>query len=113
MNWAEKSENWDQQMRSFFERRFGNRDWIVWSLALIFLLWLNPLSEGFSFCLLNILDIPCPGCGIGKSMAALLDGKIGLSLKLHPLGWLALGVIVWHWLKTKNPDLSAYKMESA
>lgn len=71
---------------------------IFWILALLLLM----LSDGdsanashFSLCPLANLGITwCPGCGIGRSIAALLHGEFGLSISYHWFGVPALFIIV-------------------
>jgi hypothetical protein len=49
-------------------------------------------SEGFgvSLCgLYQTLGLPCPACGMTRSVSCFLHGKWGLSWAFHPLGWLA------------------------
>ena len=42
-----------------------------------------------------LLGVPCPGCGLTRSVACLLQGDLRASLAFHPLGWLAGLVIVF------------------
>lgn len=35
-----------------------------------------------------ITGIPCPGCGMGRSLICFFHGQLSASLVFHPLGWL-------------------------
>lgn len=74
-----------------------NLEAIMWSVALIYLMFINPYElNHFSFCLFNIIGIDfCPGCGIGRSISMIYHGDVLGSLKMHPLGIFALGVIFY------------------
>ncbi len=74
-----------------------NLEAIMWSFALLYLMFINPYElNHFSFCLFNIIGIDfCPGCGIGRSISMIYHGDILGSLKMHPLGIFALGVIFY------------------
>jgi len=68
------------------------------------IVWLATLGPGeTTICLLrHWTGVPCPGCGVTRSIAALLHGGLGEALTLHPLapvaaaealvGWIAWGV---------------------
>jgi hypothetical protein len=74
-----------------------NLEAIMWSIALLYLTFINPYElNHFSFCLFNIIGIDfCPGCGIGRSISMIYHGDFLGSLKMHPLGIFALGVIFY------------------
>jgi hypothetical protein len=62
-------------------------------------IWLLALGPGeTTICLLrNWTSVPCPGCGVTRSIAALLRGDIALAFRLHPLAPIAAAeaAIVW------------------
>lgn len=72
--------------------------------ALAVAAWLATFGPGeTTVCLLrNWTGIPCPGCGVTRSLAALLRGDLGAALRVHPLApvlaiellllWVAWGV---------------------
>jgi hypothetical protein len=74
-----------------------NLEAIMWSIALLYLMFINPYElNHFSFCLFSLVGIDfCPGCGIGRSISMIYHGDILGSLKMHPLGIFALGVIFY------------------
>lgn len=39
--------------------------------------------------------LPCPGCGLTRSVMALLHGRLQESFLLHPFGWLLLAGMVF------------------
>ncbi len=67
-----------------------------WIVALILLATLNPSQkDSFSLCLSGLFGIDhCPGCGLGRSISFLLQGKPAASFDMHPLGIFALPVIL-------------------
>ncbi len=59
----------------------------IWSLALIALAWTDPAAPPLvDICLLKHIGIWCPGCGLGHSIAFLLDGQWLRSWNAHVLG---------------------------
>ncbi|BCW99051.1 MAG: hypothetical protein KatS3mg024_1878 [Armatimonadota bacterium] len=74
--------------------------WLTWAVlgAGLFAVWLIPLDQLPSACLTRRLTgIPCPTCGVGRSLHALLHGDIASSLRYHPLllPFLILGFLWW------------------
>jgi hypothetical protein len=60
---------------------------ILWAGALTVLAWIGPENAGrFSLCLFHHLGMPCPGCGLGRSLAHFFRGDFIASLLTHPLG---------------------------
>ncbi|MBO4906730.1 MAG: DUF2752 domain-containing protein [Bacteroidaceae bacterium] len=68
----------------------------VITVAPFFIHWLNPNIEfEKSICpYMRLFDIPCPGCGLTKSMVCLVDGRILKSLYYHPFGIIIYSVAV-------------------
>jgi hypothetical protein len=70
-----------------FNRWFGpctNR--VAW-LALILAFVLPPRGVGFSLCWLRgEFGIPCPGCGLTRSLSCAVRGRFYESWLLHPFG---------------------------
>lgn len=56
----------------------------------------------------SLLHIPCPGCGITRSLQSLWLGNLELSFQFHPLGipvfLLCFGVILY-WLFAKQSGI--------
>ncbi|MFQ5709630.1 MAG: DUF2752 domain-containing protein [bacterium] len=42
-----------------------------------------------------LFNLPCPACGLTRSMSSLLHLQIGKSLHFHPLGGLVLFFLIW------------------
>jgi Protein of unknown function (DUF2752) len=74
-----------------------NLEVIMWFLALIYLMFINPYEiQHFSFCLFKFIGIDfCPGCGIGRSISLIYHGDFWGSISMHPLGIFALTVILY------------------
>jgi hypothetical protein len=87
-----------------------NPELFFWIAALFFMARLNPDSPpGFSLCLLNHLGLPCPGCGLGRSIAYLFHGQIATSFLTHPLGLPAVFIISYRLTQLTRQLLIAYK----
>ena len=60
-------------------------------LGLLFLLLMPSNGFDISACIFNsVLDIPCPACGLTRSMSSLLKFNILQGFTFHPLGFIAL-----------------------
>ena len=68
----------------------------LWTAALVALACTDPRAEGLlSLCVLKGLGLSfCPGCGLGHSIAFLLEGQWTAAVQAHPLGPVALPVLV-------------------
>jgi len=64
---------------------------LIWAGALLYLAISNPeVGEHFTFCFFRIIGFEhCPGCGLGHSIAFLLNGDPVASWQAHPLGLAA------------------------
>ncbi len=82
---------------------------VVWTCGLVALAALDPHAPGAeTLCPFHHIGAwlgaalgtgPvefCPGCGLGRSIAALWRGDVALSWSLHPLGIPAVGILVGH-----------------
>jgi hypothetical protein len=78
---------------------------VTLGLVVLALLPVSVVTSGPSFCPFKMMTgLPCPGCGMTRSVVTLLHGDIGASLYYHPLGIaiVALGVALavadaWYW----------------
>lgn len=67
---------------------------VVWTAALVALAFTDPDAPArLRLCLLDHLGVPCPGCGLGRSIAATLHGDLTAAFALHPLGPVAFLVL--------------------
>ncbi|PKL81588.1 MAG: hypothetical protein CVV24_14490 [Ignavibacteriae bacterium HGW-Ignavibacteriae-3] len=68
---------------------------VLWLVGLIYLLFINPYaSQHFTLCPFDNLGITfCPGCGLGRSISFFYQGDLIHSIKTHPLGIIAFGLI--------------------
>jgi len=57
---------------------------------------LNPTGNGLSFCgLQRTAGVPCPGCGLTRSVTSFLHGHLAWSWHYNPLGPLvAVGMLL-------------------
>jgi hypothetical protein len=87
-----------------------NPELFFWIAALIFMARLDPVHPpDFSLCLWSHLGLPCPGCGLGRSLAYLFHGQIAASFLTHPLGLPALLIIGHRIIQLIRNLLISYK----
>lgn len=68
-----------------------------WTAGLVFVASIEPqTSGGLNLCLFENLGLPCPGDGLGRSIAHLVRGQWAASWNAHPLAAPVVGVLVWH-----------------
>ena len=81
---------------------------IVWTSTIILLFLFDPAQQShYSFCLFRNLGIKfCPGCGLGHSISYLLHGHLNASINAHPLGIIALPVILYRIFTLAKYNLS-------
>ncbi|HMY47528.1 MAG TPA: DUF2752 domain-containing protein, partial [Leptospiraceae bacterium] len=78
---------------------------VVVFLAGLFL----PLTRFPSICIfLYITGLPCPGCGLTRSIHLTLNGKILQALQFHPFGLPALAWLCFLILSIFIPSLSRF-----
>jgi hypothetical protein len=72
---------------------------------------LTVVTGGPSLCPFKVITgLPCPGCGLTRSVVALLHGELMTSVYFHPLGTpLVLFLVVlalidaWGWRQSSRP----------
>lgn len=69
---------------------------LFWVAALVALAATNPHEPGLiELCVFKWFGLPrCPGCGLGHAIAHLFHGEWALSFQAHPLGGLALVLLI-------------------
>ena len=66
-------------------------------ILVLAVLW-TPTDDGPTICYSKALfDVSCPGCGLTRSVAALVKGEVGASVQYHALGPVFLAIIIWLW----------------
>lgn len=79
-------------------RRLRESPWVVPAMAMAGLFAAaatGPMSSEIGLCpYRNLFGVSCPGCGLSRGSAALLQGDVGSALAFHPLAPLALAQIV-------------------
>lgn len=76
--------------------RYISVELIFWVAAIIALAMANPQEHHFTLCPLANLGFDwCPGCGLGRSISALLKGDIYASFNYHWFGIPALLIIIY------------------
>jgi len=84
-------------MRKFFRIIKKNLEAGMWLFGLIYLASINPYSNAhLTLCGFKLIGIDnCPGCGLGRSISFLFRGDFQNSFEMHPLGFLAFGLIIY------------------
>ena len=64
-----------------------------------------PHGFGFSICWIKAATgLPCPGCGLTRSISCALRGMVVESWQYHPFGFLILGIFVCAAAMSLMPD---------
>lgn len=84
-----------EHSRRMFERCFGKTTtWIAW-ISLIAATFIPPKGIGISLCWMRgQLGIPCPGCGLTRSLSCAMRGMFYESWQFHPFGLFILALFV-------------------
>jgi hypothetical protein len=73
-----------------------NLEAFIWLLALVLLAFMPVDATDTSLCMFHQLGIEsCPGCGLGHSISAALHGDLVLSIDGHPLGIIAVVLLIF------------------
>ncbi|MFB3894754.1 MAG: DUF2752 domain-containing protein [bacterium] len=80
------------------------QSWIVFGILSVFLLvafvW-QPSDNGMTLCYFrNITGLPCPGCGITRSLCAMAKGNIFRSFEYHIFGPLVFLIAIGFWIRS-------------
>lgn len=67
----------------------------LWMAALLALACTDPSGPGLlRLCPLDLLGMWCPGCGLGRSIAYLLQGNLQLAIETHLLAIPAVLILL-------------------
>jgi|APFre7841882793_1041355.scaffolds.fasta_scaffold93344_1 hypothetical protein len=77
--------------------RSTNLEAVIWILGLSYLAIFNPIADHhFTICPIKNLGFSfCPGCGLGESISHLFRFELRESFISHPLGIIALPILVY------------------
>lgn len=99
-------------MRTFEQKGFihyliSHLEGFIWIFAIVSMMMSSVKSDQhFTFCPFYHLGFRhCLGCGIGRSMILALDGRIEESLIMHPLGLIAILVLIIRTIEIFSPKL--------
>ena len=77
--------------------RFFPAEAAFWIAALVGVASIDPTGEPLlNLCLIEQLGLPCPGDGLGTSIAHLARGQWAASWEAHPLGGPVVVVLLYH-----------------
>ncbi|MCU4165965.1 DUF2752 domain-containing protein [Marinilabiliaceae bacterium A049] len=90
-----------------YQFRKGHIEAYFWILSLILLAFTNPEADShYSLCLFKNLGFDfCPGCGLGHSIAFFFKGRFLESWQAHPIGFLAIVILIFRAYKILKPDI--------
>jgi hypothetical protein len=82
----------------------------IWIGALLFLAFVQtPGETHFAICPINILGFGfCPGCSLGNSISLIFQAEIYNSFLSHPLGLLALTILIIRIIQLIKNNWSNY-----
>lgn len=84
-----------------------------WVSAVVLLYFSNPEVHHHTLCPLGAARLDwCPGCGLGRSVALLLQGDVQASIQMHVLGIPALGVLVYRICTLAKKELMLLKKKT-
>lgn len=74
----------------------------VVAVAVLGTVWLGPEAIGVDLCWFRRLSggLPCPGCGLTRSLVALVQGELARSARLHPFGGV---LMIWALAAASSP----------
>lgn len=82
---------------------------LCWVCALLLLYFSNPGLHHFTLCPLENMGFDwCPGCGLGRSIALLMHGKIAASVTMHVLGIPTFLVLIHRIYCLAKPSITIY-----
>lgn len=95
--------------------RFVNLEAVIWTAGLLFLAFFDFQDKlHFSICPIKNLGFSfCPGCGLGKSISYLFRLEFKESYAIHPLGLIALIVLVYRVISLNISAYRKYKYHSS
>src|SRR5262245_54176445 len=87
--------SWLGQPRQVYGLWFGKHCvWAAW-LGLILALLSSPQGPGIRLCSFQAATgLPCPGCGLTRSLSCAVRGLFFESWNYHPLGMVILGLFL-------------------
>lgn len=78
--------------------------WVAW-LGLLLAVVVPPHGLGFSICWLqNTIGLPCPGCGLTRSLSCGIRGLFAESWNYHPFGLFILTLFLLTALRSLAPE---------
>ena len=79
--------------------------WLAIVMVIVFYFLMHMLFDAFCPSVI-IWGLPCPGCGLTRSVLFFLTGQWARSFAVHPLGWsvvvLALYIAVFRYIMGKK-----------
>jgi len=92
--------------RQFVKARF---EAVVWITGLMLMAFMSPVNTHASLCPLKATGLGfCPGCGLGHSIAWLFRGDFAASFHTHPLGIVAVIILVWRIIEILRKPVYYY-----
>lgn len=95
--------------------RYNRKHWeaFFWLAAIVALATSNPATEGhYALCLFSHLGFEqCPGCGMGHAIGWIFHGDLAASWHAHPLGTLALAVLLYRIFTLLKNDVIRTKQQ--
>lgn len=101
-------------MKTIIKILSKNFEALLWLSGLIYLFNINPYADGhLTLCGFKLLGFDnCPGCGLGKSISLFFNGDVQGSVDMHPLGIVALVLILYRIISLLLKNIMTNKSEA-
>ena len=91
-----KSRSWFGQKQRVYDLWLGKHCVVAAWLGLLLAVLSSSGGVGFELCWFKAAThLPCPGCGLTRSLACGIQGMLAESWRYHPMGPLILGLFVF------------------
>ncbi len=85
---------------------------VAW-LAIILAVLLPPRGLGLSVCWMRSAGLPCPGCGLTRSLSCAVRGLFLESWQFHPFGLVILALFVAVAAASLLPDPARRRLQAS
>jgi hypothetical protein len=100
--------------RSVFRYCFGRATVCVAWISLIGSIFIPPNGIGISICWMRgQFGIPCPGCGLTRSLSCAMRGRFYESWQFHPFGLVILAMFLLVALVSLSPEAQRSQLSDA
>jgi hypothetical protein len=100
--------------KRLFQRCFGKTTVFIAWISLIGAAFIPPKGIGVSLCWMRgQFGIPCPGCGLTRSLSCAMRGMFYESWLFHPFGFFILALFLFVALVSISPEAQRARLAEA